>query len=302
MTSLTADDINPIIQKFRTKTSESAIHAVGGHSVVIQLSERIVAKVSLRANCKHLRQEQQVLARLELEKKRLACLVKPFLCRPDVIFMEPLMNGTLCQRIAEIGRPSSSFPWMVRITKAAALLESHGLAHGDMNPRNIIFDKDGQPVLADFDHSLTIGEPLDVGFEPYVRLCYTGSASCGQYGIAGAITEQFALGSIWWFILTGNELYHDIAAYEMVDSLHDKIYPSTTELGRAGEIIECCWHGKFDTIALLLQSIVEAAEVDGSCCQEDRDLSMSMDSIDAQDVESRQESELFYQSIQDKVV
>lgn len=67
--------------------------------------------------------------------------------------------------------------------------------HGDINPRNILVSKD-QLKLVDFDHSLKIGDDLDVSYEPYVRSRKRGQIGV-DYGVAGPITEQFALGSVF---------------------------------------------------------------------------------------------------------
>lgn len=66
----------------------------------------------------------------------------------------------------------------------------------------------GQLKLIDLDHALKVGEDIDVGYEPYVRF----NNICSNYSIAGAITKQFALGSIFWFMYKGTELYSELEA------------------------------------------------------------------------------------------
>ncbi|KAF1349772.1 kinase domain-containing protein [Delphinella strobiligena] len=257
---LLATDLNPLISKVLTNLPKSYIYAIGGHSVILHVSDCVVAKISLRSGCQYLRLEQEVFAILDQTPS--PYIVRTFLYRPDIIFMEPLTNGTLQEHIVKFGTPMSAFPWMLRIVKAAACLEQHSYAHGDINPRNIIFNNQGQPVLTDFDHALLVGEPLEVGEEPYVRCSEEHGG--GQYGSAGAITEQFALGSIFWFMTTGQELYCDIDGHERVNRMLELRFPDTTELGRAGEIISKCWQGKFHTVAQLAQSITEAITFDNT--------------------------------------
>jgi serine/threonine protein kinase len=81
-----------------------------------------------------------------------------------------------------------------------ACIESLGYAHSDINPRNILLDDEDQLKLVDFDHAHKIDDDLEVGYEPYVRFYRRGMANGGIYGIAGLITEQFALRSIFWYI------------------------------------------------------------------------------------------------------
>jgi serine/threonine protein kinase len=145
---------------------------------------------------------------------------------------------------------------------AAAWLESQGYAHGDMCPRNILFDNKDQLKLVDFDHAIKIGGNLDVGYEPYVRCRRGGQVGGGQYGTAGAITEQFALGSIFWYMSRGTELYHELEGPEQVNRLIDGIFPATEPTDPIDNIIGDCWHGKFQSIADVSKRVREIATFD----------------------------------------
>jgi hypothetical protein len=78
-------------------------------------------------------------------------------------------------------------------------------------------DKD-QIKLTDFDHALEIGGDLDVGDTPYVRAQKVGSKG-GMFGVAGAATEQFALGSVFWYITRETGLHADPEGSEQVNRL-----------------------------------------------------------------------------------
>ncbi|EFE38243.1 hypothetical protein TRV_07080 [Trichophyton verrucosum HKI 0517] len=58
---------------------------------------------------------------------------------------------------------------MQQLSEAVACLEALGYVHGDLNPRNIMFTEDDHLRLVDFDHSIKLGEDLEVGDYPYVR-------------------------------------------------------------------------------------------------------------------------------------
>ncbi|DAA75432.1 TPA_exp: hypothetical protein A8136_1829 [Trichophyton benhamiae CBS 112371] len=81
--------------------------------------------------------------------------------------------------------------WMQQLCETAVALENIGYAHGDINPRNILFDDQDNVRLVDFDHAPKIGEKVEVGEEPY-----------------------FALGSVLWYLTRGKELYSDIDGAE----------------------------------------------------------------------------------------
>ena len=139
---------------------------------------------------------------------------------------------------------------MQKLCDAAACLESVGYAHGDINPRNILFDDEDQVRFIDYDHSLKVGETVEVGFEPYVR------HRKEDYGIAGPDTEQFALGSVFWFMSRGTELYADIDGAERVNRLIGCKFPElNVESDPIDAIIYDCWHGKFESIAALARRV-----------------------------------------------
>ena len=86
---------------------------------------------------------------------------------------------------------------MQQLSGAVAYLESFQIAHGDINPRNILFDDEDQFKLVDFDFATKFEDELDViDYESYVRN-HKLSEKGGIYGIADLTTEQFALGSVF---------------------------------------------------------------------------------------------------------
>lgn len=123
-----------------------------------------------------------------LEQSPCQHIIRSFLGKLDITFMQYLKNGTLNKRLAIEGTPIPILEWMQQPSCAVAYLESHGYAHSDINPRNILVDENDQLKLADFDHTLRIADNLDVGYEPYVRAPKSGLAG-GCYGVAGLITE-----------------------------------------------------------------------------------------------------------------
>jgi len=135
-------------------------------------------------------------------------------------------------------------------------IESIGYTHGDIN---ILIDDEDQLKLLDFDHARKIGDDLEVGYEPYVRVHRHETGSGGMYGIAGPVTEQFALGSVFWYITRGTELYADLEGSEQVDRLMDGKFPFTDPQDPIDSIISDCWHGNFQSIADLSKFIRKVA-------------------------------------------
>ena len=248
----TAADLNPIIKQLLTSCPDSSIFGIGGRSVLLSITEDIAAKVSLKSGGTHLRHEQTILGLLD--QALCPYIIRSFFRGPDITFMQLCKNGTLHQRMTMVNKPCHILPWMQQLSDAVACLEALGYAHGDINPRNILLDDDDQLKLIDFDHARKIGDDLEVGYEPYVRF-HTGRTSGGMYGIAGPVTEQFALGSVFWYITRGTELYADLEGSEQVNRLMDCQIPAIDSEDPIDDIISNCWLGNFESIANLAKQI-----------------------------------------------
>ncbi|MCJ1255433.1 hypothetical protein MMC24_003249 [Lignoscripta atroalba] len=256
-----AADLNPVIKQLLTDCPSSSIFGIGGHSVLLAITDDIIAKVSLKPGGRHVSHEQTIFSLLD---RRAPCphIVQTFLRRPDITFMQLLANGTLHERMAMAKNTSRPIlRWMQQLADAVACVESLGYAHGDINPRNLLFDDHDQLKLVDFDHALKIGDDLDVGYEPYVRSSRIGQPG-GDYGVAGPATEQFALGSTFWYMTRGTELYDELDGPEQVDRLMDGQFPATDPQNPIDNIIIDCWLGKFPSIADLSRRIQEVATFD----------------------------------------
>lgn len=252
-------DLNPLIKQLLTIFPTSSIFDIGGHSVLLSMNEHIAAKVSFKSGDEYIPHEQMIFELLD----RAPCpyIIQSFFHGPDITFMQLFHHGTLHQRMTMMNEPRYVLPWIQQLSDAVACIESFGYAHGDLNPRNILIDDEDNLKLVDFDHALKIGDDLDVGYEPYVRF-HNERTTGGNYGIAGPITEQFALGSIFWYITRGIQLYADLQGPEQVNLLMNSIFPVTDPRDPIDSIISDCWLGKFQSIADLSNRIRTVATFD----------------------------------------
>ncbi|EGD88177.2 serine/threonine protein kinase [Trichophyton rubrum D6] len=157
-------NLNPLIHRVLTHYTGSTIYGVGGHSVFISISEDLALKVSYRAGGEHIRHEQSIFKLLQAEP--CPYIAHSYFSAPDIIFMELVKNGTLYDRMGQKDKPRLIIKWMQQLCEAAVALENIGYAHGDINPRNILFDDQENVRLVDFDHALKVGEKVEVGEEP----------------------------------------------------------------------------------------------------------------------------------------
>ena len=156
--------------------------------------------------------------------------------------MQLVTNGTLYDRIQSSLKPFPIRRWMQQLTEAAAFVDSFGYAHCDIQPANIVCDDEDRLKLIDFDHASRIGEPLDVGYEPYVTQAWDYDPNAGSFGIAGPSTEQFALGSIFWYFTRGEELYKELEGPELVNRLMNSQFPALEANDAVDQVIDDCWH------------------------------------------------------------
>jgi serine/threonine protein kinase len=243
--------LNPIIQHLLQACPGSCVWGIGGHSVVLKVAPGIAAKVSLEPGDERLVREQAILTRLLDADPACPYIIQSFLQRDDVIFFELLENGTLHQRLTFVNSPKPIFRWMYQLSLAVAALEPIGYAHGDLNPRNVVFDSEDTLRLIDFDHSLQAGGKVDVGDEPYVR--YHNDPS--HYGWAGPATEQFALGSLFWYMTRGSELYSELSGFDRVNTLIARKFPSLDLQDPVNRIISNCWEEKYVSVAELVTDL-----------------------------------------------
>jgi serine/threonine protein kinase len=151
--------------------------------------------------------------------------------------------------------------WIKALAEGTAWLESLGLAHGDLRPENVLVDGQDHVKIADFDCTNSIGSEFEACIPPYGRLL--GSEAGSDEGSAGKLsarTEQFALGSLFYYINYGIEVYddQDFGKYHgrvIVERLQRMIFPKLDSNVVLDSIIDDCWHGRFQSVAALSESI-----------------------------------------------
>ena len=151
--------------------------------------------------------------------------------------------------------------WMNDLAHAVAFLESLNLAHGDLRPENILLDRD-RIKLSDFDCTAEIGTDFDACMAPYGRILNSHESDqgrCGSSGVLGPRNGQFALGSLFYLINYGFEVYGDRCLTEdptehgpkVVDFLQNMKFPQLDGDPLIDQIIKKCWYNKYATISEL---------------------------------------------------
>lgn len=166
--STTTEDLNPLIERFLLRC-RAPIRAIGGHSALLVSPEGITAKIFFQVGDHRAQVEQDAFGLIQSSQSRSPYIAQCFLSRPDITFMPFISDKNLHNHVAMVNRPPPVFTWMFQLSSAATVLETIGLAHGDIKPHNILVDERDNLTLIDLDHTLPIGSDLEVGDEPYVR-------------------------------------------------------------------------------------------------------------------------------------
>ncbi|KAJ5367266.1 hypothetical protein N7541_001207 [Penicillium brevicompactum] len=151
--------------------------------------------------------------------------------------------------------------WMNDLAQAVAFLESVDLAHGDLRPENVLLDRN-RLKLSDFDCTAKVGTNYEACMAPYGRILNKNEpdqGECGTFGFLGPRTEQFSLGSLFYFMNYGFEVYGDRCLTEdpydhgpkVVDLLQNLEFPELNGNPVIDNIIDKCWHNKYVTVSEL---------------------------------------------------
>jgi len=163
-------------------------------------------EAALKLAKRELRRHPAANALIRHEHAVLSAVASPRLVEPyeliehkgaAVLVLEYLPHGDL---VPLLGAPPQQWlPAFRTVVGALADLERHGLAHGDVKARNVLFAADGSARLAD----LTFARPLDA---PAV---VTTAAHClpVQSGALAREADCFAVAALLFELLTGELPY-----------------------------------------------------------------------------------------------
>ena len=217
--------------------------------------------------------EQRIFKFLE-EYSPIPHLIRCYYRSPEDTFLELAPNGSIAMllnqyqkrdgiqvlKVSQALNRQDLYHWMKQLCLAAAGLERVGLCHGDIRPGNMLLDANRDLKLSDLDRGVRIGEDVAALSEPFGRLLdKEDGEGAGTYGKAGARTETFAIGSVYYTLLRGHEPYEteswDINHFVILgEKLQKKEFPLLTDSAE-DKIIYKCWNGEYEMVSELLAAI-----------------------------------------------
>ncbi|KAF6815634.1 protein kinase domain-containing protein [Colletotrichum musicola] len=147
--------------------------------------------------------------------------------------------------------------WTTELCAASAWLETLGLVHGDLRPANMLLGKQDHLKLADFDSVARIGDTALGSAPPWARL--RPESASGGFGLYGPETEQFAIGSVVYYMTRGFEPYEgpeqsDWPAGVALDLWKRQKFPEVRPDDALEGLTLSCWRGSFASLRLLQEA------------------------------------------------
>ncbi|KAH8907461.1 kinase-like protein [Coniochaeta sp. PMI_546] len=140
--------------------------------------------------------------------------------------------------------------WVLHAAKALAVVHAAGVTHNDVAPRNFLLDEHLDLQICDFAGSSLPGGRCST--------CAPGpryqSRSWSRDYVPTQVDDIFALGSVMYFILAGEEPYSDLDDEEVERRFVKQDFPTTSQVC-CGTVIQDCWQGHFTNTEQLVQAL-----------------------------------------------
>ncbi|KAJ5120800.1 protein kinase domain protein [Penicillium bovifimosum] len=210
--------------------------------------------------------------RLNERQDRCPHIIECFLMLPDHLFLsycthkslaprfyerqerEPVKNGGLGRliRVKEYEDPALIARWIQQLTYALEYVEKMGFCHNDLHASNCLLDGNFNLKLTDFGRATTIGQMLEGVFPPRAKPILAGPLQ-RTYGLCSARTEQFAVGTLLYFMVYGHEPYDDVilGASEWDRRFGEMEFPELNRNEVFDGLISACWYDVYPTMALV---------------------------------------------------
>lgn len=274
-----ASFLTHMVRSYSDTLEKNNCVGAGSGSLVYNVSPNIVVKVVRGQRSEE--EEHPFLREINfyecLNKHQNRCpdIVECFLALPDHLFLSYCGLNNMSYRFSERqtretlpdgwpGRlmcvnnyeePALIARWIQQITSALEYVEKMGFSHNDVHPHNCLLDNNFNLKLSDFDSATTVGQFLVSSYAPWARILPAGPLK-GTYGLCCARTEQFAVGTLLYFMVYGQEPYENIDLKnqdpdELDRRFQDMEFPEVNRHEVFDGLISACWYNVYPTMALL---------------------------------------------------
>ena len=109
------------------------------------------------------------------------------------------VEGSDLPTAARDANPETILRWLIQALEALQYLHGQGVLHGDLSPRNLRIDRDGNLKMLDFGLASVLGEAAAI---ESATIPYLAPEKMG--GIQGPASDLFALGTVFYEALAGH--------------------------------------------------------------------------------------------------
>ncbi|KAG7144087.1 serine/threonine-protein kinase like [Verticillium longisporum] len=141
--------------------------------------------------------------------------------------------------------------WVLHAAESLAVVHAIGVTHNYIAPRNFLLDEDLNLRICDFAGS-SLPNGSFSGCAPGPR--YEPRPWSRDY-VATQADDIFALGSVMYFIVTGEEPYSNLDDEEVERRFQNRDFPASSHLC-CGTVIQNCWLGHFVAAKQVVQALV----------------------------------------------
>lgn len=173
------------------------------------------------------------------------------------LFLEGHPNGDLEMYVRNRGQLARETrrKWALQAAQALTSLHALDVVHHDVAPRNFLLTAELDLRICDFANSSYPGH-IDGTSAPGPR---HQSKVWGRTYVPTRADDIFALGSVLYFIMAGEEPYQDLKDKEIEEHFEALRFPAIDQFDQ-GIIIQGCWAGQLTTAEQVVQALsVEAS-------------------------------------------
>ncbi|ATY65979.1 kinase-like domain [Cordyceps militaris] len=165
--------------------------------------------------------------------------------------LENFEKGNLAVYLTSSASISSEIrrQWTLQAASAVSALHMADVIHCDVAPRNFLLNGSLNLYIADFAGSSVAGSPNTIAagarFQP---------PGWSWHLPAKAADDIFALGSVMYFIMVGEEPYAELLEADVEKLFREGKFPQVSHLV-CGAVIQGCWDGSLETAQEVVNSL-----------------------------------------------